>query len=67
MTRALFIASAVAFGVFLVTWGVASLAVDPENLLARIILYVAGIAAALGGIVLLIVALVTRARRRAAS
>jgi hypothetical protein len=67
MARPFFIAAAIAFGVFLVTWGLSSLAVDPENLLVRIVLYLTGIAAALAAIVLVIVGLVKRARARTAA
>jgi uncharacterized membrane protein len=65
MTRRLLTIAGVLVLVFLVTWGVSSFALDPENLGGRLGLYVLGILAILAAIVLLIVALVKRARARA--
>ena len=65
MTRRLLTIAGVLFLVFLVTWGVSSLALDPENIGGRLALYVLGILAILAAIVLLILALVKRARARA--
>ena len=65
MTRRLLTIAGVLFLVFLVAWGVSSFALDPENIGGRLALYVLGILAILAAIVLLILALVKRARARA--
>jgi hypothetical protein len=67
MIRKLFIASAVLGAVWLVTFALSSFALDPENLGGRLGLYLLGILAFLAAVVLLIVALVKRARARPSS
>lgn len=62
MTRKLFIAGRILLAVFIVTWGIASLIIDPENLGGRLALYLTGILALVAGIVVLIIGFVRRRR-----
>ena len=62
MKSKLLTASLIGFGVFLVTWALSSLVLNPEDILGRLVLYVVGILAFVTAVVLLIVGLVRRAR-----
>jgi len=65
MSRKLLIAAVVLFLVWIATFAISSFVVDPENIGARLGLYLLGILAFLAAVVLVIVALVRRARARA--
>ena len=64
MIRKLLIASAVLGAVWLVSFALSSFALNPENLGGRLGLYLLGILAFLAAVILVIVALVKRARAR---
>lgn len=64
MTRKLLIATLVLAVVFLASFALSSFALDPENIGGRLALYLLGILSFLAAVVLVIVALVKRARAR---
>ena len=64
MPRTLATIAAVLFVVFLATFAVSSFVLDPENIGGRLGLYLLGILSLATAIVLVIVALVKRARAR---
>ena len=64
MPRTLATIAAVLFVVFLATFAVSSFLLDPENIGGRLALYLLGIASLAAAIVLVIVAIVKRARAR---
>ena len=64
MSRTLATVAAVLFVVFLATFAVSSFVLDPENIGGRLGLYLLGILSLATAIVLVIVALVKRARAR---
>lgn len=64
MSRKLLIATVVLFLVWIATFAISSFVLNPENIGGRLGLYLLGILSFLAAVVVLIVALVKRARSR---